>query len=125
MSSLAHHKLVCGPSRASGPIDAAVPASPRVMWRRGPSRGYSTRLASHSFLSPRQRLACGSPYPQLQDQACGGNSAARMLLPSRNSTMETGRSERNRERPAPARNRRGPGHRQHPAEVIADGRTAR
>ena len=46
MSNRAHHRLVCGPSRASRAIDAAVPASPRVMWRRGPSRGYSTRLAS-------------------------------------------------------------------------------
>ena len=45
-SSRAHHRLVCGPSSASSPIEAAVPVSPRVRWRRGPSRGYSTRLAS-------------------------------------------------------------------------------
>ena len=46
MSSRAHHRLVCGPIRASRPIEAAVPTSPIVMWRRGPSRGYSIRLAS-------------------------------------------------------------------------------
>ena len=46
MSSRAHHRLVCGPIRASRAIDAAVPVSPMVMCRRGPSRGYSTRLAS-------------------------------------------------------------------------------
>jgi len=39
MSSRAHHRLVCGPIRASRPIDAVTPASPTVMWRRGPSRG--------------------------------------------------------------------------------------
>jgi hypothetical protein len=46
MSSRAHHRLVCGPIRASRPIEIAVPDRPPVMRRRGPSRGYSTRLAS-------------------------------------------------------------------------------
>jgi hypothetical protein len=46
MSSRGHHRLDCGPSSASRPIDTAVPTSPMVMCRRGPSRGYSHRLAS-------------------------------------------------------------------------------
>ena len=39
MSRRAHHRLVCDPIRASKPIEAAVPVSPMLMCRRGPSRG--------------------------------------------------------------------------------------
>src|ERR1700723_2334520 len=46
MSSRAHHRLVPGPSSASSPTATAVPHSPVVMGRGGPSRGYNTRLAS-------------------------------------------------------------------------------
>src|SRR5215472_13020375 len=41
-----HHRLVVGPRRPSRPIDTAVPRSPTITCLRGPSRGYSTRLAS-------------------------------------------------------------------------------
>ncbi len=46
ISSRAHHRLVCCPISASRAMEAAVPASPMLMSRRGPSRGYSARLAS-------------------------------------------------------------------------------
>ena len=64
MSSRAHHRLVCGPSRASRPIEIAVPVRPMVMWRRGPSRGYSTRLASCApAMTPRASGNVLSPAP--------------------------------------------------------------
>jgi len=39
MSSRAHHRLLSGPSTASSPIETAVPVSPMLMCRRGPSLG--------------------------------------------------------------------------------------